>query len=581
MEIRRGIPVSSGIIIRQAFVLDSEDYRIPRRFVTDKEIEGEVERFRQAVTSAESEINSLKQDVLRRAGTEVVPIFEAHMRMLLDRQMHDDVISQIRNSGFTAEYAVSKVFRTYTKNIKSVKDPFFAERVVDLFDIQKRLQRTLLGARREDLSHLSQEVVLVAHELTPSQVALLDRTKVLGITLDAGGRTSHTSIMARAMGIPCVVGLETISTDISGGQTVIIDGNRGIVIVEPDEPTLRKYQDAEGKYHDFSLSLLKYRHLSAKTTDGVKINLLANIEFPWEIKGAIENGAQGIGLYRTEFLFTENGGLSEDEHYRTYKKAMEEVDGRELVIRTLDLGADKFADPRSSDRPPEKNPFLGCRSIRLCLENPDVFKMQLRAILRASALGHNLKVMFPMISSLEELRQAKLILADTRESLDRDGIAYNKHMQIGVMIEIPSAAIIADMLAPEVDFFSIGTNDLIQYALAVDRGNERVAPLYKPAHPAILRLIDRIVKAGEKAGIKVAMCGEMSGDVVFTILLVGLGLQDLSTAPSVIPEIKQVIRSISAKEAKQIARRALKFQTSEEAVDYLIEKTRKILPEVY
>jgi phosphotransferase system enzyme I (PtsI) len=563
-------------------VLDSEDYRIPRRFVTDKEIEGETERFKQAVKAAESEISNLKQDVLRKAGTEVVPIFEAHLRMLLDRQMHDDVISHIRNSGFTAEYAVSKVFRLYTKNMKSVKDPFFAERVVDLFDIQKRLQRTLLGAQREDLSHLSEEVVLVAHELTPSQIALLDRTKVLGIVLDGGGRTSHTSIMARAMAIPCVVGLETISADVSGGQTVVIDGNRGIVIVEPDEATLRKYQDAEGKYHDFSLSLLKYRHLSAKTTDGVKINLLANIEFPWEIKGAIENGASGIGLYRTEFLFAEEcKGVSEEEHYRTYKKAMEEVDGRELVIRTLDVGADKFTDARSAERSQEKNPFLGCRSIRLCLENPDVFKAQLRAILRASALGNNLKIMFPMISSLEELQQAKLILADTRESLEKDGIAYNKNMQTGIMIEIPSAAIIADLLAPEVNFFSIGTNDLIQYALAVDRGNERVATLYKPAHPAILRLIDRVVKAGKKAGIKVAMCGEMSGDIMFTILLVGMGLQDLSTAPSVIPEIKQVIRSISAKEAKQIARRALKFQTAEEAIDYLIEKTRKILPEVY
>jgi phosphotransferase system enzyme I (PtsI) len=582
MEIRRGIPVSPGIVIRQAFVLDSEDYRIPRRFVTDKEIEGEVGRFKDAVGAAEKEINNLKQDLLRKGSAEVVPIFEAHLHMLLDRQMHDDVISQVRNSGFTAEYAVSKVFRTFSKSLKAIKDPFFAERVVDFYDIQKRLQRTLLGARREDLSHLSEEVVLVAHELTPSQIATLDRSKVLGIALDAGGRTSHTSIMARALGIPSVVGLETVSTDVSGGQTVIIDGNRGVVIVEPDETTLRKYQDAEGKYHEFSRSLLKFRHLSAKTTDGVKISLLANIEFPWEIKGAVENGASGIGLYRTEFLYTDpKKALTEDEHYATYKKAMEEVDGRELVIRTMDIGADKFAELGAGGRALEKNPFLGCRSIRLCLENPDTFKVQLRALLRASALGNNLKIMFPMISSLEELRQAKLILADTRESLEKDGIPYNKNIQVGVMIEIPSAAVVADLIAPEVDFFSIGTNDLIQYALAVDRGNERIASLYKPAHPAVLRLINNIVKAGRSAGVKVAMCGEMSGDVFFTILLVGLGLQELSTAPSVIPEIKQIIRSISAKEAKQVARRALKFQTSEEVVDYLIEKTRRILPEVY
>jgi len=581
MEIRRGIPVSPGIVIRQAFVLDSEDFRIPRRFAADKKIEGEVERFKDAVKSAEREITNIREDLVRTA-TEVAPIFEAHLRMLLDPQMHDDVVKQIRASGFTAEYAVSRVFLQYGKTMKAIRDPYFAERVVDLFDIQKRLQRTLLGAQREDLSHLSEEVVLVAHELTPSQTALLDRTKVLGIALDVGGRTSHTSIMTRALGIPAVVGLETITSDVSGGQTIVIDGNRGVVIIEPDATTLQRYQDAESKYHDFSLSLLKYRHLPAKTTDGVRINLLANIEFPWEIKGAIENGASGIGLYRTEFLYAEAAKeVSEDEHYETYKKAMEEVDGHELVIRSLDLGADKFAPMDRDNRAVEKNPFLGCRSIRLCLENPDFFKVQLRAILRASALGHNLKLMLPMVSSLEELRQAKLVIADTREELDKRGVAYNKNLEVGVMIEIPSAALISDFMAPEVDFFSIGTNDLIQYALAVDRGNERVATLYKPAHPAVLRLINTVIKAGKNAGIKVAMCGEMSGDVMFTILLVGLGLQDLSTAPSVIPEIKQIIRSISAKEAKQIARRALKFQTSEEAIDYLIEKTRKILPEVY
>ena len=582
MEIRRGIPVSPGIVVRQAFVLDSEDYRIPRRFVRESEIEAEVERFHLAVKAAEKELDSLRKEVLHKAGTEVAPIFEAHLRMLLDSQMHGEVVEQIRRNGFTAEFAVSVVFRNYSKSMKAVKDTFFAERVVDLFDIQKRLQRTLLGKKREDLGHLTEEVVLVAHNLTPSQMGLLDRKKVLGIALDAGGRTSHTAILARALGIPTVVGLETISVDVSGGQTVVIDGNRGSVVVEPDEETLEKYQDAESKYRDFNRSLLKYRHLPAKTSDGVRIRLLANVEFPWEIKNAVESGASGVGLYRTEFLYVENPqDVSEEAHYETYKKAVEELDGRELVIRSLDMGADKIFGTGAPDHVVEKNPFLGCRSIRLCLENPDMFKVQLRAILRASALGNNLQLMFPMISSLEELREAKLVLADAKEELDEKGLPYNKNLKVGVMIEIPSAALIADLLAPEVDFFSIGTNDLIQYALAVDRGNERVAPLYKAAHPAVLRLINTVVKAGQKAGVKVAMCGEMSGDIAFVILLVGLGLENLSAAPSVIPEVKQVIRSITVKEAKRIARRALRFRTSDETVNYLIENTRKILPELF
>lgn len=580
MEIRRGIPVSPGIVVRPALVLDSEEYRIPRRFVPDREIENEARRFGPAVKAAEEELNGLKRQVLQNAGTEVVPIFEAHLRMLLDPQMHQDIVRQIRENGYTAEFAVSMVFRNYAKSMKAVKDAFFAERVTDLFDIQKRLQRTLLGKRREDLGHLTEEVVLIARDLTPSQMAVLDKTKVLGIALDAGGRTSHTAIVARSLGIPTVVGLETISADVSGGQAVIIDGNRGVVIVEPDAGTLDRYHSAENKYRDFSRSLLKYRHLPAKTIDGVRIRLLANIEFPWEISPAIQNGAFGIGLYRTEFLYAASSDVSEETHYETYKKAMEDVDGRELVIRTMDVGADKMAGPDSLDRGVEKNPFLGCRSIRLCLEDPAMFKVQLRAILRASALGDNLHLMFPMISSLEELRQAKLILADAREELDEKNIPYNKNLKVGVMIEIPSAALIADLLAPEVDFFSIGTNDLIQYALAVDRSNERIAPLYKAAHPAVLRLINNVVRAGESAGIKVSMCGEMSGEAVFTILLVGLGLQNLSASPSVIPEIKQIIRSISVKEAKQIARCCLRFQTADEAVEFLREKTQKLLPEV-
>ncbi|MFH1550758.1 MAG: phosphoenolpyruvate--protein phosphotransferase [Planctomycetota bacterium] len=580
MEIKKGIPVSPGIVIKEAFILDSEDYRIPRRTVSPSSVDNEIAHLEKALRSATGELLDLKDEVLKKAGPECVPIFEAQIAMLADRTMHDEIVGLIREENLTAESATSRVFRVYIKNLRAVRDGYLSERVVDVQDIQRRLQRHLLGERREDLSRLSEQVILIAHNLTPSRIARLDREKVVGIALDGGGRTSHTAIMARAMGIPAVVGLETISADVSGGDTLIIDGNRGTVIIDPDEETLERYEGARRRYAEFSRGLRRFQSLPAKTKDGVLINMLANVEFPWEISKALEAGAGGVGLYRTEFLYAHDpADVTEEQHFEVYSRAVEQLQGRELVIRTMDIGADKFYD--DEERSVEPNPFLGLRSIRLCLQNTGVFKTQLRAVLRASALSENVKLMFPMISSLKELRQARAVLAEAMEELDRRKTPYNKKIPVGIMVEVPSVALTADLFAKEADFFSIGTNDLIQYCLAVDRVNERLAYLYQPGHPAVLRLVSNVIKAGHKHNIKVSMCGEMSGEATFAILLVGMGLREISTTPAIIPEIKQVIRSISESEAKRIARKAMKLDTAEATMEFLNEKLRKLLPDFY
>ncbi len=580
MEIKKGIPVSPGIVIKEAFILDSEDYRIPRRTVSPSSVDNEIAHLEKALRSATGELLDLKDEVLKKAGPECVPIFEAQIAMLADRTMHDEIVSLIREENLTAESATSRVFRVYIKNLRAVRDGYLSERVVDVQDIQRRLQRHLLGERREDLSRLSEQVILVAHNLTPSRIARLDREKVVGIALDGGGRTSHTAIMARAMGIPAVVGLETISADVSGGDTLIIDGNHGTVIIDPDEETLERYEGARRRYAEFSRGLRRFQSLPAKTKDGVLINMLANVEFPWEISKALEAGAGGVGLYRTEFLYARDpADVTEEQHFEVYSRAVEQLQGRELVIRTMDIGADKFYD--DEERSVEPNPFLGLRSIRLCLQNTGVFKTQLRAVLRASALSENVKLMFPMISSLKELRQARAVLAEAMEELDRRKTPYNKKIPVGIMVEVPSVALTADLFAKEADFFSIGTNDLIQYCLAVDRVNERLAYLYQPGHPAVLRLVSNVIKAGHKHNIKVSMCGEMSGETTLAILLVGMGLREISTTPAIIPEIKQVIRSISESEAKRIARKAMKLDTAEATMEFLNEKLRKLLPDFY
>ena len=420
---------------------------------------------------------------------------------------------------------------------------------------------------------------MLAHDLTPSQTAAMDRAHILGLAIDAGGKTSHTAIVARALGLPAVVGLNDVTAEISAGDTVIIDGHRGVVVVDPDQATIDQYRRYGRQQVEFIHSLDSLRDLPAVTRDGHEITLLGNIEFPSEVAGVFARGGQGIGLYRTEFLYLgSDSEPTEDEHYEAYREVLELSGDHPTVIRTLDLGADKYTQARA--REPERNPFLGCRSIRFCLQNLPLFKTQLRAILRAS-VGTQASMLLPLITNLLELRQAKTIIRDVMEDLEEEGIEHRSDMPIGMMVETPSAALMAEEFAEEVDFFSIGTNDLVQYTLAVDRGNERVAALFSVAHPAVLRLIKEVIRTGQRHGVPVSLCGEMAGDPIYTLLLLGLGLRIFSCAPPAIPEIKKVIRSVTIEHACQVAQKVMTFQLDIETINFLRREARTAVPEAY
>jgi phosphotransferase system enzyme I (PtsI) len=579
MEIKRGIAVSPGVAIGPALVLDTEWFRIPQRFVESEQVASEVERLRAALAATMQEIRARQQMATEKLGRQMGAILGSHAIFLEDPTLVQEIEGLIRDQANAAEYAVSHVMRRRAKMIESLDQGHFAARAADLFDIEKSVLRILLGQKREQLQHLRQPVIVLAHDLTPSETAALDPHMVHAFATEAGGRASHTAIMAGALEIPAVVGLGKFVTDVSGGDQVIVDGNRGVLILNPDEETLERYEHTQKTFRTFESQLSALRDLPAETRDGVRIQLLGNIEFPHETAHCIERGADGVGLYRTEFLYLgRQSDPSEAEHYEAYLTVLRDLGTKPVVIRTLDLGADKFATTPES-APEEKNPFLGLRSVRLCLRNLTLFKTQMRAILRASAMG-DVRIMFPMVSTLLELRQCKMILAEVKEDLEEEGIAFNPKLPVGTMIEVPSAAIMAEQLAREVDFFSIGTNDLIQYTLAADRTNEMVASLYSPADPAVLRLIQQVVAAAQRHHIDVNVCGEMSGEPVYTMVLLGMGLRQLSVTPHNIPEIKKIIRSITVEEATQVAEEALRLETARDISNFLREQTRRILPEV-
>jgi phosphotransferase system enzyme I (PtsI) len=499
--------------------------------------------------------------------------------LLRDKSVLQQIDLEIKSQQITAEYAVSLVMRRYASNFLKMTDRYLADRVKDVYDIERRILHNLIGQRHQQLQQLVQDVVVIAHDLLPSQTASLDKSHVKGFATDAGGRTSHTAIVARAMGIPAVVGLGDITSEISGGDTVIIDGYRGVVIINPDPEQVVEHQEAAKKSVVFEHELAALASLPARTIDGYEVSLQANIEFPHEIDEALARGALGIGLYRTEFLYLAGEHEpSEEDHYAAYADALTRLQGRPLVIRTLDLGADKYTQARSAA--PERNPFLGERSIRMSLHDIPMFKRQLRAILRASMLG-DVRIMFPLVSTLMELRQAKMVLNDVMEELEDEGIAFRKEMTTGVMIEVPSAALMANQFAKEVDFFSIGTNDLIQYTLAVDRTNEKVAGLFNPGHPAVLGLVRDIIRAGTRNSIGVSLCGEMAGEPLYTLLLLGLGLTIFSMNSPDIPEVKKIIRSTTMEHARQVARKVMSFDSERQVMHFLREETRKIIPEVF
>lgn len=579
MEIKKGIGVSPGVVISTAVVLDAEDLLIPRRNVAPDEIRGEVQRLKEAIATSIEDLTRLREAITAKHGKEIGAIFDFHLGLLKDKTLIKQVSHEIKTLSTTAEYAASVVMRRYASNFLEMSDRYLSERVKDIHDIEKRLLHNLIGQKAEDLLHLDRDVVVIAHDLLPSQTASLDRVHVRGFATDAGGRTSHTAIVARAMGIPAVVGLGDITAEVSGGDTVIIDGNRGVVIINPDDDQLTEHREYERQLTRLEADLASLRDLPAQTVDGHAVSLQANIEFPEEITEAVNRGAQGIGLYRTEFLYLSRPTEpAEEDHYASYVQALRLLQGRPLVIRTLDLGADKYTEEGRAN--PERNPFLGDRSIRLCLHDIPMFKRQLRAIMRASTLG-DVRIMFPMISTLMELRQAKMILNDVMEELEDEGIPFRRDIPIGIMIEVPSAALMANLFAKEVNFFSIGTNDLIQYTLAVDRTNERVAGLFCPAHPAVLALIRDVIRAAVRNQISVSVCGEMAGEPLYTLLLLGLGLNIFSMNGPDIPEVKQIIRSTTVEHAKQVARRVMSFDSERQVLHFLREETRKLIPEAF
>jgi phosphotransferase system enzyme I (PtsI) len=576
MQKLQGIAVSPGVAIGEALVMDNEGFRIPRRFVARDAVEHELERLDSAIRAAGGEIERNRDAVFRELGEQYAAVFSAHLRMLRDPALRSEVEGMIRERHYSPEYAVSRALRRYAKVFQTIESAYLAERANDVIDIEKRLLRNLLGRRREELAHLISPVVVLAHNLTPSETANLNRHFVRGFATEIGGPGSHTAIVAEGLEIPAVVGTGAFLTDVSGGDLVIIDGDNGLVILQPDEETIAHYRYEAEQNKSRAVQLETLRELPAETADNVRIELLGNIEFPSEVIHCVERGADGIGLYRTEFLYL-GADAEPDEavHFEAYSKVMLEMAGKPVVIRSCDLGVDKV----TFDTEAARNPTLGLRSIRLSLKNLPLFRTQLRAVLRASALG-DLRLMFPLIATLLELRQAKMVLADVMEDLDEQGVPFNRELPVGMMVEVPAAVLMIDHFVEEVDFLSIGTNDLTQYTLAADRSNKDVASLYSSADPSVLRLIQIAIDAADRKQVPINICGQMSGNSLYTMLLLGMGLRRFSVTPSAIPEIKKVCRTVTIEQCRQVAGRVMGLENARDIKNYLREQLKKLLPEL-
>ena len=572
----KGIPAAPGLIVGKAFCLGSEDMQVQKRTISESQVPKEVTRFKEALIKTRAEILDIQKKISREMGVRHAQIFNAHLLVLEDRTLIEGVITRLKKERLCIEYIFLEVLKKYIKTFSHIDDPYLRERLSDIEDVGKRILRNLRGIRRDILTNLKEKLIIVAYDLSPSDTASMHKEKVIGFITDIGGKTSHTAIMAKALEIPAVVGLEEATAKIETGDNIIVDGTRGEVLVNPDRATLDKYKLQSEKLVREEQVLLKLRDLPAETPDGREVQLAANIELPEELASVVAHGARGIGLYRTEYFYMNRMDLpTEEEHFEAYKKVSQQVEPYSVVIRTLDLGGDKFLS--QLDIPQEMNPYLGWRAIRFCLARPEIFKVQLRAILRASAYG-KLKLMYPMISGIEELRQANRMLEQVKEELRRRKIPFDEDIEVGAMIEIPSAALTCDILAKEADFFSIGTNDLIQYSIAVDRVNEKIAYLYEPAHPAVLRLIKNVIDSGHKENVWVGMCGEMASEPAFALLLLGLGLDEFSVSPAAVPGIKRVIRSVTLKQAKDMARKALTLTTGKEVEAFSKEKLKELVP---
>ena len=574
-EIRfEGAGVSPGIARARVHVARDELEEVVRYRIAASQVADEIARFETALIQTRMQILQMQQRIAESIGAKDAAIFDAHLLVVEDRTLIDEVLRKLETDLCNVEWIFQEVATRYAETLNRIDDPYLRERALDIQDVTKRVIRNLQGKGPKTFLALNEPHILVAHNLTPSDTASINKANVLGIATDLGSRTSHAAILARSLNIPAIVGLHDITARLETGEQVLLDGNDGWLIVDPTPKTLADYAQIESRRAKVAAKLKELRGTTSTTRDGRHIVLSANIELPGDVDAVEANGAEGVGLYRTEFLYLNRPSLpTEDEQYEIYRKVAERVRPDPLIIRTFDLGGDKLA-PGTVDIADELNPFLGWRAIRFCLENIDLFKTQLRAILRASSVG-NVKIMFPMISGLDELRRAIAVLDECKEELRSSKIDMAERLEVGAMIEIPSAAICASVLAPEVDFLSIGTNDLIQYALAVDRVNEKIAHLYEPTHPAVLRLLKMIADAAHDHNLWVGVCGEMAGDIALIPLLLGLGMDELSTAAILVPRVKRAVQSLTIPECRELVEETFKLDTGSEILARCLELADK------
>lgn len=577
MEKLFGIGVSLGVVIGKAYVIDRDRVHVSRTSLSEDEVKREIARFKRAVASSKDQLSDIRRKLSIDIGEEHGYILDSHVMILDDKMLVNGTIEIIKEQMVNAEYALREVLNRFVGIFDKMGDEYLRERKADIEHVGDRILRNLAGKTVDGMEDIPDDAVVIAHDLTPADTYQMRKDRVVAFVTEIGSGTSHTAIIARSFEIPAVVGLERVTAMVENGVPVIVDGAQGVVIINPDQATFLEYLEKQRRYKYFEKELVKLAKLPAVTLDGYEVQIEGNVELPEEIDSIIRHGAKGIGLYRTEYLFLNRKRLpTEEEHFLACKQIAEKMDPYPVVVRTFDLGGDKIPIPMPIDD--EVNPALGLRAIRFSLLSHDLFKTQLRGILRASAYG-NLKMMFPMISGVAEVRAARRLVDDVMDELRADKVPFNEDISIGAMVEIPSAVVTADLLAKEVDFFSVGTNDLIQYSLAIDRLNEHVAYLYEPLHPAVLRLLKMVVEAGRKEGKRVSMCGEMAGEPLYALVLMGLGFNELSMNPMSIPRMKKIIRQTRYEEAVALTEKVMCFETADEASKFVIEYMADRFPE--
>ncbi len=575
----QGIGASPGIIIGKAYLIERSTVRLPQKGIVPDQVEEEVKRFLKAIEDSRNQLMEIKEKILDPEVRRHSFILDVHLMILDDQMLIQDTVDRIRKKKVNAEWGLDLTLEKLDMAFKVIDDEYLRERRSDLHYVSSRIFRNLLGKRHDDITRIKGKVIVVAHDLSPADTLQMNLKHVAGFITDIGGKVSHTAILSRSLGITAVVGLEVATTLINGGDLLIIDGETGEVVINPTEEVSQSFIERKRRSRSMERGVLRYASLQAETRDGVQIRLQANIEMVGEVSSVKMHGGEGIGLFRTEILYLNRNDLpKEEEHFQTYRRLAEEISPASATIRTLDIGGDKFLSNYSKGN--EMNPAMGLRAIRFSIKETDIFKTQLRGILRASAYG-KLRILLPMISGVEEIRQTKVILEEVTKSLIRAKIPFDRDIRIGAMIEIPSASVIADILAREVDFFSIGTNDLIQYALAIDRINEHVSYLYKPLHPAVLRIIRGIVQSAHEAGIPVAICGEMAADPAHAIVLLGLGLDEFSMTPVSIPKVKKIFRMLRFEETRSLVEQLFRFQTASEIDRHVRKWMRERLPKEF